>query len=72
MSISSSPEDALDRPAGSGAMLAFLPIRVSCESGLRNETSAAGVLPLLPLPCDPVDALGLQSCNKFYMRLFQT
>lgn len=51
------PEDALDCPAGSGAMLAFLPIRVTCESGPRVPN---GVLPILPLPCDPADSLGLQ------------
>ena len=35
------PEEALDCPAGSGAMLAFLPILVLCESVLRRTIPGA-------------------------------
>lgn len=47
-----SPEEAFDCPAGSGAMLAFLPTRVICDSVLRAQN--AGVLPMEPFPTEAV------------------
>ena len=46
------PEDALDWPAGSGAMLAIRPTLVICDSLLRS--SGAGLLPMEPGPAEAV------------------
>ena len=46
------PEEAFDCPAGSGAILAFLPTWVIWDSVLRATN--AGLLPIDPLPTDAV------------------